>query len=96
MHKNIQEISIYYGNKEKRAKNILFGCVIRSEHRIDILNAKSIGKYYVNVFIIEGFIEKTVSLGDSGWPTTCHIKGHGFSKDVQKEPPEVFYSRSCS
>ena len=41
---------------------IVSGCVVRSEHRIDILNAKSIGKAHLNVFK-EQFIEKTVSFG---------------------------------
>ena len=36
-----------------------------SEHRIDILNAKSIGKKHLNVFITERFIEKAVSFWDS-------------------------------
>ena len=31
-----------------------------SEQRIDILNVKSVVKKYLNVFIIERFIEKTV------------------------------------
>ena len=31
-------------NKEIHAKNIVSGCAIPSEHRIDILNPKSIGK----------------------------------------------------
>ena len=44
-------------------KYIVSGCVVRSEHCIDILNAKSIGKEHLNVFITERFIEKTVSFG---------------------------------
>ena len=47
---------IYYGSKETHAKNIVSGCVVRSEQRIDILNAKSIGKKYLNVIITEPFI----------------------------------------
>ena len=47
---------IYYGNKETHAKNIVSGCVVRSEQRIDILNAKSIGKEYLNLIITEPFI----------------------------------------
>ena len=42
-------------------KNIFSGCVVSSEHRVDILNAKSVGKEHLNVFITERFIEKTVS-----------------------------------
>ena len=56
LHINKQEILIYYGNKETNAKNIVSGCVVRSEQRIDILNAKSIGKEYLNVIITEPFI----------------------------------------
>ena len=40
------------------------GCVVCSEHRIDILNAKSIGKEHFNIFITESFIEKMVSFWD--------------------------------
>ena len=52
-------------SKEIDAKNIVFACVVRSEHRIDILNIKSIGKEHISVFITERFIEKTVSFLDS-------------------------------
>ena len=45
-------------------KNIIPGFVAHSEHRIDILNTKSIGKEHLNVFIIARFIEKTVSFWD--------------------------------
>ena len=61
-------------------QNIVSGCGVRSEHRIDILNAKSVGKEHLNVFITERFIEKTFFLGSS--------------KEVQKVPPEVFYKKS--
>ena len=37
---------------------IVFGCVVRSEHCIDILNAESFRKEHLNVFIT-GFIETT-------------------------------------
>ena len=47
---------IYYGNKETHAKNIVSGCVVHSEQRIDVLNARSIGKEYLNVIITEPFI----------------------------------------
>ena len=46
-------------------KNIVSGCVVRSEHRIDILNGKSIGKEQLNVFITQPFIEKMVSFWES-------------------------------
>ena len=44
--------------KSTLKKNIVFGCVVRSEHRIVTLNAKSIGKEHLNVFITEQFIKK--------------------------------------
>ena len=47
-----------------------------------ILNAKSIGKEHLNVFITERFIEKIVCLF------------LGSSKEVQKEPPEVFCKKA--
>ena len=46
-------------------KNIVFGFDVHSEHCIDILNAKSIGKEHLNIFITEPFIEKAVSFWDS-------------------------------
>ena len=46
-------------------KNIIPSCFVRSEHCIDLLNAKSIGKKYLNVFIIERFIEQTAYFWDS-------------------------------
>ena len=45
-------------------KNIASGCVVRSEHCLDRLNAKSVGKEHFNVFITERSIEKTVSFWD--------------------------------
>ena len=55
-HKNKQEIFIYY-DKEIHAEKIFgSGCVVRSEHSTDILNAKSIGKEHLNVFIFEPFL----------------------------------------
>ena len=33
---------MYYDNNEIPAETIVFGCVVRSEHRIDILNAQPI------------------------------------------------------
>ena len=50
--------------RKSTLKNIVPGCVIRSEHRIDILRAKLIGKKHLNVFLTERFIEKTVSFWD--------------------------------
>ena len=44
--------------------NVGSGCDVRSEHRIDILNAKSVGKEHLNVFVTERFIEKTISFWD--------------------------------
>ena len=76
MHINKQELLIYYDNKEiyvkkycfwlkSTLKNIVSGCVVRSEHRIDILNVKSVRKKHLNVFITEPPIEKMVSFWDS-------------------------------
>ena len=42
--------------RKSTLKNIVSGCVVRSEHRIDILNAKSIKKEDLNVFITEPFL----------------------------------------
>ena len=46
-------------------ENIVPRCVTRSEHRIDILNANSIGKDHLKVFITELFIEKMVLFRNS-------------------------------
>ena len=46
-------------------KKIVSGCAACSEHCIHMLNAKSIGKEHLNIFITELFIEKTVSFWDS-------------------------------
>ena len=56
-----QKLSIYYDNKEIRAKNIVSAYAVRSEHHIDmkILNAKSIGKEHsASSSLREPFIEK--------------------------------------
>ena len=45
-------------------ENVISGCDVRSEYRIDVLNAKSIGNKHLNVFITERFIKKTVSFWD--------------------------------
>ena len=50
LHRNKQEILIYYGNKEIYAKNIVSHCVVCFEHCNDILNAKSIEKEYLNIW----------------------------------------------
>ena len=47
-------------------KNIVSVCVLHSGHHIYILNARSIRKEHLNMFITERFIEKTVSVWDSG------------------------------
>ena len=46
-------------------KIIVSGCVVRSEHLIDVLNVNLIGKEHLNVFITKSFIEKMVSFWDS-------------------------------
>ena len=45
-------------------QSIASGFGVRSEHRIDILIAKSIGKEHLNVFLTERSIKKTVSFWD--------------------------------
>ena len=50
--------------RKSTLKNIVSGCVVRSEHRIDILNVKSVRKKHLNVFITEPPIEKMVSFWD--------------------------------
>ena len=51
--------------RKSTLKNIVCGYVVRSEHRIDILNTRSIGKGHLNIFLTERFIGKTVSFWDS-------------------------------
>ena len=57
----------YIMTTRKSTEKILFLAVIavHSEHRINVLNVKSIGKEHLNVFITKQFIEKTVSFWDS-------------------------------
>ena len=69
--------------RKSSLKNIVSSCAVRSEHRIDILNSKSIGKEDLNVFTTEAIYRK------DGFFL-------GFSKEVQKKPPEVVYKKSCS
>ena len=73
-----QEILIHYPTKKSTLKTIVSGCVVRSEHRIDKLDAKAIEKEHLNVFIIEPFVGMAFL---------------GFRKEVQKEPPEVVYKK---
>ena len=68
--------------RKSTLQNIFSGFGVRSEYRIDILNAKSIEKEYLNIFLTEWFIEKTVSFWDP-------VK-------TFREPPEVFYKKSYS
>ena len=51
---------MYYDNNEIPAETIVFGCVVRSEHRIDIKCTTNL-----NVFRTERFIQKTFSFWDS-------------------------------
>ena len=67
--------------KKSTQKSILSGCVVCSEHHIDKLYAKSIGKEHLKVFITEQFIKKTVFLGGIEW-------------NIQKEPLKVFYKKA--
>ena len=50
LHRNKQQMLVYYDNKEIHAKNIVSGCVVRTEHRNDILNPRSNKKKHLNVF----------------------------------------------
>ena len=60
LHINKKKILMYYGKK----KHIVPSCAVCSKHRIDIINARSIGKGHLNVFITERFIEKIVCFWD--------------------------------
>ena len=51
--------------KKSTIKYIASECFVRCEHGINVSIAKSIRKDYLNVFITESFIEKTVSSWDS-------------------------------
>ena len=42
--------------RKSKLKNIVSGYAVRSKHHIDILNAQSIGKKYLNVFITKPFL----------------------------------------
>ena len=55
-------------------ENIVSRCVTRSEHRIDVLNAKSIGKDHLKIFVT---IEKMVHLSKRWFISE-------FSKDAEK------------
>lgn len=65
---------------KSKLKNIISGRIARPEHRIDLLNVKSIGKEHLKNFITERFIENTFSFWNS-------------VKKIQKEPPKVFYEK---
>ena len=60
--------------RKSTLKNIVSGCAVRSEHHIDILNAKSIGKEYL--------------ISSSPSHLSKSFFG-GFNKEVQKEPPKA-------
>ena len=46
--------------RKSTLENIVSGCGVPSEHSTEILNAKSIEKEHLNVFLTERFIEKTL------------------------------------
>ena len=58
LHINKQEMLnlIIITTRKSTIKNIFSGCVVRSEHHIEMLNTKSIGKEYLNVLITEPFL----------------------------------------
>ena len=64
--------------KKSTLKNIVFDCVLCSEHYTDMLNVKSVGKEHLTSSFVTAIYRK-----DSLFL--------GFSKEVQKEPPEVVY-----
>ena len=39
--------------RKSKLKNVFSGCVVFSQHRIDIVNAKSIGKKHLKVLVTE-------------------------------------------
>ena len=49
--------------RKSTLKNIVSGCVVRSEHHVDILNTKLTGKEHLTSSL--PFIEKSVSFWDS-------------------------------
>ena len=51
--------------RKSTLKNIVSGCVLRSEYRIDTLNVKPVGKEHLNVFIPKPLIEKMEIFWDS-------------------------------
>ena len=59
-------------------RHVVSGCVVRSEHHIDMLSAELIMEEHLNIFITEPSIEQTVYFWDS----------------VKKEPPEEFYENA--
>ena len=66
--------------RKSTLQNIVSGFGVRSEHRIDILNAKSVENEQLNVFLTAIYRKDCFFLGSR--------------KEVQKEPPEVFYKKS--
>ena len=66
--KAIQEYEkpfVFSSTKKSTLTIFVSDCTVCSENRIDILNAKSIGKENLHVFITERFIKMTVSFWDS-------------------------------
>ena len=63
-------------------KNIIYGCVVCSEHPIDIMNPKRIRKQNLHLYHWAIY-----------WKDCFFL---GFSKEIQKEPPNASAIRSFS
>ena len=59
LHRNKEEILMYYDNKEHIASSF----VVCFKHCIDIINARSIEKAHLNVFITKRLIKKLFPFG---------------------------------
>ena len=69
--------------RKSTLKNIVSGCAVRSEHHIDILNAKSIGKEYLTSSS-PSHLSKSFLGGFKKFKKEVR-------KEVQKEPPKEFF-----
>ena len=56
---------VFSSTSKSTQQTFAFDCVVLSEHRIDMVNAESIVKKHLNVFITARFIKKTLFLPDS-------------------------------
>ena len=77
---NKQEILMYCGNKEYSLKNNVSRCVVCSEHRIDIINARSVRKGQISDLSRRLFL--------------FGIKQKKFSRSHKEEPQRLFYKKA--